>query len=126
MRPPQDSWVSKWRTKRKFWCDWVNFSNSESFNLSILGHMKKIWRDKWPENMDGEKILKASGWLKIIYWICLGRDRIWNEEYEKSKVAGPTGVVVEKLKTDEVCLSTLITVFNEVLFKKNQPADWLL
>ena len=87
--------------------------------------MKKIWRDKWPENMDGEKILKANGWLKIIYWICLGRDRIWNEEYEKSKVAGPTGVVVEKLKTDEVCLSTLITVFNEVLFKKNQPADWL-
>ena len=47
-------------------------------------------------------------------------------KYEKGKVAGPTGVVVEKLKTDEVCLSTLITVFNEVLLKKNQPADWLL
>ena len=39
-------------------------------------------------------------------------------KYEKGKVAGPTGVVVEKLKTDEVCLSTLITVFNEVLLKK--------
>ena len=45
---------------------------------------------------------------------------------KNGKVAGPTGVVAEKLKTDELCLNTLITVFNEVLFENNEPADWLL